>query len=157
MAMNHAAIQGRLTKEPDLRYTQNQTPVASFTVAVDRDYAPKGEKKKVDFIDCVAWRSKAEFVTKYFHKGTAAVVSGRMEINPYTDKNGSKHFPMQINVGDIYFGESKKASHSASGSPTMASDDEDVNPFTGEPAPYGDTIQDFTEATGISEEDQLPY
>ena len=77
--LNVAIIMGRLTREPEIRYTQSQLPVASFTVAVDRDFSGKdGGEKQTDFINCVAWRSTAEFLQKYFHKGSMAVISGRL-------------------------------------------------------------------------------
>lgn len=107
--LNHITIMGRLTKDPELRYTQSGTPVATFTVAVDRDYSNRDEKK-TDFFDCVAWRQKGEFVNEYFRKGSMAVVSGRMEFRDWQDRDGNKRRSAEINVGDIYFGESKKDS-----------------------------------------------
>ncbi len=107
--LNHITIMGRLTRDPDLRYTQSQTPVASFTLAVDRDYAPKdGGEKQTDFIDCVAWRSTAEFVSKYFSKGRMAVVSGRLQLRDWTDKDGNKRRSAEVVAENIYFGDSKK-------------------------------------------------
>ena len=89
--LNHITIMGRLTRDPELRYTQSQTPVASFTLAVDRDFGGRdGGEKQTDFIDCVAWRSTAEFVSKYFAKGSMAVVSGRLQIRDWTDREGGK-------------------------------------------------------------------
>lgn len=107
--LNHIVVMGRLTKDPELRYTQNQTPVASFTVAVDRDFSGKdGGEKQTDFIDCVAWRSSAEFVNKYFTKGRMAVVDGRLQLRDWTDKDGNKRRNAEIIVSNIYFGDSKK-------------------------------------------------
>ena len=89
--LNHITVMGRLTRDPELRYTQSQTPVTSFRVAVDRDFAPKdGGERQADFIDCVAWRSTAEFVSKYFQKGSMAVVSGRLQMRDWTDRDGNK-------------------------------------------------------------------
>ena len=83
--LNHIVIMGRLTRDPELRYTQSQTPVASFSLAVDRDFGGRdGGEKQTDFIDCVAWRQTAEFVNKYFTKGSMAVVSGRLQIRDWT-------------------------------------------------------------------------
>lgn len=104
--LNHITIMGRLTRDVELRYTQNNTPVANYTVAVDRDL-PSGSDKQTDFIDCVAWRSTAEFASKYFHKGSMAVVSGRLQINSYTDRDGNKRSRAEILVDNMYFGESK--------------------------------------------------
>ena len=89
--LNHITIMGRLTRDPELRYTQTQTPVASFTLAVDRDYSNRDtNERQTDFIDCVAWRSTAEFVSKYFQKGSLSVVSGRLQLRDWTDKDGNK-------------------------------------------------------------------
>lgn len=107
--LNHVALQGRLTRDPDLRRTASGTAVASFTLAVDRDIAAQDGTRKTDFIDCVAWRGAGEFVSKYFHKGSAAVVSGRLELRDWTDKDGTKRRSAEVNVASIYFGESKKS------------------------------------------------
>ena len=107
--LNHITIMGRLTRDPELRYTQSQTPVASFTLAVDRDFGSRdGGEKQTDFIDCVAWRSTAEFVSKYFQKGSMAVVSGRLQIRDWTDREGGKLRSAEVVVDNIYFGESRR-------------------------------------------------
>ena len=107
--LNHITIMGRLTRDPELRRTNSGLAVASFTVAVDRDWPNKetGEKE-TDFIDCVAWRQTGEFVSKYFTKGSMIVVSGRLQIRPWTDKDGNKRKSAEIVADNIYFGESKK-------------------------------------------------
>ena len=108
--LNHIVIMGRLTRDPELRYTQSQTPVASFTVAVDRDFSGRdGGERQTDFIDCVAWRNTAEFVSKYFHKGSMAVVSGRLQLRDWTDRDGNKRRSAEVVVDNIYFGESKRS------------------------------------------------
>ncbi len=108
--LNHIVVMGRLTRDPELRYTQSQTPVASFTVAVDRDFSSRetGERQ-TDFIDCVAWRSTAEFVSKFFQKGSMAVVSGRLQIRDWTDREGGKRRSAEIVADNVYFGESKRS------------------------------------------------
>ena len=107
--LNHITIMGRLTRDPELRYTQSQTPVASFTVAVDRDFGGRdGGEKQTDFIDCVAWRQTAEFVSKYFMKGSMAVVSGRLQIRDWTDREGGKRRSAEVVVDNMYFGESRR-------------------------------------------------
>ncbi|MDD6089765.1 MAG: single-stranded DNA-binding protein [Candidatus Limivicinus sp.] len=107
--LNHITIMGRLTRDPELRYTQSQTPVASFTVAVDRDFGGRdGGEKQTDFIDCVAWRQTAEFVSKYFTKGSMAVVSGRLQIRDWTDREGGKRRSAEVVVDNMYFGESRR-------------------------------------------------
>ena len=106
--LNHIVIMGRLTRDPDLRYTSTQTPVASFSLAVDRDFPNRENgERQTDFIDCVAWRS-AEFVSKYFQKGSLAVVSGRLQIRDWTDRDGNKRRSAEINVENVYFGDSKR-------------------------------------------------
>lgn len=107
--LNHITAMGRLTRDPELRRTNSGTAVASFTIAVDRDYPGKdGGEKKTDFIDCVAWRSTGEFISKYFSKGRMIVVDGRLEMRDWTDKDGNKRRSAEINVANAYFGDSKK-------------------------------------------------
>lgn len=115
--LNHIVIMGRMTRDPELRYTSSQTPVASFSLAVDRDYTSRdGGEKQTDFIDCVAWRSTAEFVSKYFSKGSLCVVSGRLQIRDWQDKEGGKRRSAEVIVDNIYFGESKRREGEASSS-----------------------------------------
>ena len=104
--LNHITIMGRLTRDPELRRTGSGVAVASFTVAVDRDFT-KGEKE-TDFIDCVAWRQSGEFVSKYFSKGSMIVVSGRLQIRKWTDKDGNKRSTAEVVADNVYFGDSKK-------------------------------------------------
>ena len=103
--LNHIVLMGRLTRDPELRYTQSQIPVASFTLAVDRDF---GGERQTDFIDIVAWRSTAEFVSKYFTKGSMAAVSGRLQIRDWTDREGGKRRSAEVVADNVYFGESKR-------------------------------------------------
>lgn len=106
--LNHIVIMGRLTRDPELRYTQSNTPVTSFRVAVDRDFAPRdGGERQTDFIDFVAWRSTAEFVSKHFQKGSMIIVSGRLQIREYTDRENVKRTAAEILVETVYFGESR--------------------------------------------------
>ena len=107
--LNKIVLMGRLTRDPELRRTESGTPVASFSLAVDRDYGKKdGGEKETDFIDIVAWRSTAEFVSKYFTKGRMAVVSGRLQIRPWTDKDGNKRRSAEVVAESVYFGDSKR-------------------------------------------------
>ena len=107
--LNHITIMGRLTRDPELRRTGSGIAVASFTVAVDRDYSGKdGGEKETDFIDCVAWRQTGEFVSKYFTKGRMIVVSGRLQIRGWTDKDGNKRKTAEVVADNCYFGDSKK-------------------------------------------------
>ena len=107
--LNHITIMGRLTRDPEMRNTQSGVAVASFTLAVDRDFGGRdGGEKQTDFIDCTAWRHTAEFVSKYFSKGRMAVVSGRLQIDNYTDNDGNKRKSAKVVADNIYFGDSKK-------------------------------------------------
>lgn len=109
--LNHIVIMGRLTRDPELRRTGSGIAVASFTVAVDRDFGGRdGGERETDFIDCVAWRQTGEFVSKYFFKGSMIVVSGRLQIRNWTDKEGNKRRNAEIVADNVYFGESKRSS-----------------------------------------------
>ena len=106
--LNHIVLMGRLTRDPELRRTGSGIAVASFTLAVDRDYAAQGAERETDFVDIVAWRSTAEFVSKYFTKGRMAVVSGRLQIRNWQDKDGNKRRSAEVVANDVYFGDSKR-------------------------------------------------
>ena len=111
--LNHITIMGRLTRDPELRRTGSGIAVASFTVAVDRDFGGRdGGEKETDFIDCVAWRQTGEFVSKYFTKGRMIVVSGRLQIRSWTDKEGNKRRTAEVVADNCYFGDSKRDSDS---------------------------------------------
>ena len=105
--LNHIVIMGRLTRDPELRRTGSGTAVASFTVAVDRDFGGQDGQKETDFIDCVAWRQTGEFVSKYFTKGRMIVVSGRLQIRSWTDKDNHKRKTAEVVADNCYFGDSK--------------------------------------------------
>ena len=110
--LNSIIIIGRLTRDPELRRTGSGTAVASFTVAVDRDYAPEGQDKETDFSDCVAWKHTGEFVSKYFEKGSMIVVQGRLQIRSWTDNEGNKRRTAEVVANTVYFGETKKQKES---------------------------------------------
>ena len=127
--LNHIIIMGRLTRDPEMRTTQSGVAVASFILAVDRDFGGRdGAEKQTDFIDCTAWRHTAEFVSKYFSKGRMAVVSGRLQIDNYTDNDGNKRKAAKVIADNIYFGDSKKDG-------TVGSQSEEAASFT--PVPSG--------------------
>ena len=106
--LNHIVLMGRLTRDPELRYTQSQIPVASFSLAVDRDFGGRdGGERQTDFIDIVAWRSTAEFVSKYFTKGRMAVVEGRLQIRDWKDKEGNNRRSAEVVADNVYFGDSR--------------------------------------------------
>lgn len=106
--LNTITIMGRLTRAPELRRTSSGIAVTSFSLACERDYAPQGGEKETDFIDVVCWRNTAEFVDKYFTKGRMAVVSGRLQIRGWTDKDGNKRRSAEILANSVYFGDSKR-------------------------------------------------
>ena len=110
--LNRIIVMGRLTRDPELRYTQSQIPVCSFSVACDRDYGQDGEHE-TDFIDVVAWRSTAEFVSKYFAKGRMAVVDGRLQLRDWTDRDGNKRRSAEVVADSVYFGDSKPKEENA--------------------------------------------
>ena len=103
--LNTITIMGRLTKDVELRRTATGTAVASFTLAVDRDFSKENE---VDFIECVAWKNTAEFVSTYFSKGRMAIVSGSLQIRNWTDKDGNKRKTAEVIANNVYFGDSKR-------------------------------------------------
>lgn len=115
--LNHITIMGRLTRDPELRRTNTGKAVTKFTLAVDRDYAEKGAERETDFIDCVAWRGTAEFVDKYFGRGQMAVVSGRLQIRDWEDKDGNRRRSAEVVADNVYFGESKRDA-GANGAPS---------------------------------------
>lgn len=125
--LNHIVLMGRLTRDVELRYTNSQKPVASFTLAVDRD----GKDNGVDFIDCAAWNGTAEFVNKYFSKGRMAVVSGKLQIRDWTDKEGNKRRAAEVVVRDIYFGDSKRndSTNTNAGAFVPIAGDDETLPF----------------------------
>jgi len=129
---------GRLTRDPELRKTSAGTPVASFTLAVDRDYKGQNGEKETDFIDVVAWRGTGEFVSKYFTKGRMAVVEGRLQIRDWTDKNGGKRRSAEVIAENVYFGDSKRdVSDSGTQAPNQGGD--------------------FREITDDEEQGELPF
>ena len=135
--LNHITIMGRLTRDPELRRTGNGTAVASFTVAVDRDIAPQGQEKETDFIDCVAWRNAGEFVAKYFTKGRMIVVSGRLQIRSWKDKDGNNRRTAEVVADHCYFGDSKREDGNQGGYSAPAGGYSAPAPGYGAPAGYG--------------------
>lgn len=112
--LNHIVIMGRLVRDVELRRTGSGIACANFTVAVDRDFGSQEGQKETDFIDCVAWRKTAEFVTKYMKKGSMVVVSGRLQIRSWTDNDGNKRRTAEVVADNVYFGESKRQSEGGS-------------------------------------------
>ena len=144
--LNHITIMGRLTRDPELRRTGSGVAVASFTVAVDRDFGKnENGEKETDFIDCVAWRQTGEFVSKYFTKGRMAVVSGRLQIRSWTDKDGNKRRTAEVVADNVYFGDSRR---DGDGVPAAGS-------FGGYSAPASAPASDF--AMLEDDDAQLPF
>lgn len=115
--LNKIVLMGRLTRDPELKKTPTGTDVASFSIACERDRASAGAEKETDFIDCVAWRKTAEFVDEWFRKGMMVVVSGRLQIRNWTDKDGNKRRAAEVVCENVYFGESRKESAPAQYNP----------------------------------------
>ena len=112
--LNHSVIMGRLARDPELRHTQTGTPVASFRLAVDRDFKDKNTgERTTDWIDVVAWRYTGEFVSRNFTKGSLAVVEGRLQIRDWTDKDGNKRRTAEVVADNVYFGSSRRDSGDA--------------------------------------------
>ena len=109
--LNKIIMMGRLTRDPELRKA-GETPVCSFSIACDRDFKSKSGEKETDFVDVVAWRATAEFVSKYFTKGRMVVVEGRLQNRDWTDKEGNKRRTTEIIANNVYFGDSKPATQS---------------------------------------------
>ena len=130
MSLNHITIMGRMVRDPELRRTGSGVAVTSFTLAVDRDYNPKdGAEKETDFIDCNAWRNTAEFIAKYFTKGSMAIVSGRLQVRNWTDKEGNKRRSAEVVADSVYFGDSKKSTEGNSSYQGQYGSQASQNPF----------------------------
>ena len=148
--LNHITIMGRLTRDPELRRTGSGIAVASFTVAVDRDFGGRdGGEKETDFIDCVAWRQTGEFVSKYFTKGSMIVVSGRLQIRNWTDKEGGKRRSAEVVADNVYFGDSRRDGDNAGSYSAPAGS------FGGYSAPASAPASDF--AMLEDDDAQLPF
>ena len=138
--LNHITIMGRLTRDPELRRTGSGIAVASFTVAVDRDFGKnENGEKETDFIDCVAWRNTAEFVSKYASKGRMVAVSGRLQIRGWTDKDGNKRRTAEVVADNVYFGDSRRDSEggNAYGGNTYGGNNYGGNSYTAPAPSYG--------------------
>lgn len=154
--LNKAILVGRLTADPELRYTPSNIPVLSFSIAIDRPYS-KGAERQTDFINCVAWRATAEFISRYFHKGNAIAIDGRIQVSNYQDKNGDKRQRVEVLAENVSFVESKNASARSYDSQPAPSFEPPVKQAPAAP-PIGGyssgTANDFAE---IDDEDDLPF
>ena len=150
--LNHITIMGRLTRDPELRRTGSGIAVASFTVAVDRAFGGRdGGEKETDFIDCVAWRQTGEFVSKYFTKGRMIVVSGRLQIRNWNDKDGNKRRSAEVVADNCYFGDSKRDGEGSFGGSYSAPSAPSYGGYNAPSAPANDFAM-------LAEDDaQLPF
>ncbi len=161
--MNVVCLLGRLTADPELRYTPNQVAVTSFSLAVDRTYQPKGqEQRQADFINLVAWRQTAEFICRFFHKGQRIAIQGSLQSRQYTDKEGNKRTAYEVVVDNAFFAESKNSAGPGNGygnqgyAPAPRFDAPAQQPTYNEAQPAFSTASenDFEEIVG---DDQLPF
>ena len=147
--LNKIILMGRLTRDPELRRTQSGTAVTSFSLAVDRDFKSQGGEKETDFIDIVAWRNTAEFVSKYFTKGRMAVVEGRLQMRDWTDRDGNKRRTAEVVADNVYFGDSKRDSGAG---------DYGAAPAYGAPVSRSGAPMGHSDFAEIGEEDgELPF
>ena len=156
--LNHIVIMGRLTRDPELRRTGTGVAVTSFSLAVDRDFGKnENGEKETDFIDCVAWRQTGEFVSKYFTKGRMAVVSGRLQVRSYTDKDGNKRRAAEVVADNVYFGDSKRDGDSTGSytAPAAGGYSAPAGGFGGYSAPASAPASDF--AMLADDDAQLPF
>ncbi len=154
--LNHITIMGRLTRDPELRRTGSGVAVASFTLAVDRDFGKnENGERETDFIDCVAWRQTGEFVSKYFTKGRMAVVSGRLQIRGWTDKDGNKRRTAEVVADNVYFGDSKRDGDSGNSYGNAYGSAPAASGFGGYSAPEPSAASDF--AMLDDDDAQLPF
>lgn len=147
--LNHIVIMGRFVRDPELRRTQNGTSVASFTLAVDRDRKDENGQRECDFISCVAWKGTADFVSRYFSKGSMAVVSGRLQIREWKDKDGNKRSSAEIVAENVYFGDSKRDTDGSNPSSGAG------NSYGSYAAPSAAPASDFTVLEDV--DTQLPF
>ena len=150
--LNKIFLQGRLVADPELRQTQGGVPVATFRMAVDRDFKSKetGERE-TDFVTIVAWRATAEFVSRFFTKGRMAVVEGRLQIRNYTDRDGNKRTAAEVVADNVYFGDSRRDGDSGGGY-SYAPSARTAAPNYGTPAPADDQFAELGEDDG-----ELPF
>ena len=155
--LNNCIIMGRMTRDPELRRTGSGTAVCSFTIAVDRDTKGESGERETDFVDCVAWKGTAELVCKHFGKGSMAIVTGRLQMRNWTDKDGNKRRTAEIIASSVYFGEAKKQNEGGYSAPAQ-------NSFSGGAGSFGDTlkyvesIQNKNDYAMLTDDDaQLPF
>ena len=146
MAINTVALMGRLTYEPELRSTPNGTAVIRFQIAVDRNYQASGKEREADFIDCVAWRGTAEFISRYFHKGSMIAVEGSIQTQNFTDKDGKQHKSVEVVANNVSFCGSRNEGAGALRAPSFE-----------QPAPSYASAQGSVFEEIVDDDDDLPF
>lgn len=152
--LNRVILMGRLTADPELKQTPNGISVTSFSLAVDRNFTSKGAERQTDFINCVAWRQTAEFISRYFAKGRLMAVEGSLQVRNYVDKNENKRQAVEVVVDQAYFADSKNSAPSSSPAPSYQSA---APAYSAPAAPVSfnaGSVEDFQE---IDDEDDLPF
>lgn len=154
--LNSVCLMGRLVADPELRTTPAGVSVCSFRIAVDRNYQPKGQEKQTDFINIVAWRERADFVSRFFHKGSMVVVQGSIHTDSYTDRDGNKRTSFSVQADNVMFGESKNSSGGYQNSGSAPAFDTPQTPAYNESKPAFTTAGsgDFEEIVG---DEDLPF
>jgi single-strand DNA-binding protein len=161
--LNKVFLMGRLTRDPELRFTQTNVPVVSFTLAVDRSYRSKTDQQITDFIDIVAWRSTAEFISKWFSKGRMMVVAGSLQIRTWQDRDGNNRRTAEVVADEVYFGDSKRFdgeegryAPQSQGTPfTVPAGDGSSGDSTPDHKSYSLPASDFEEIS--DDDDELPF
>ena len=148
--LNKVTLMGRLTRDPELKYTPNNVPVVAFTIAVDRNFARQGEQRATDFINCVAWRNQAEFLSKYFVKGQLLALSGSIQTRQYDDKDGKRVYITEVVTDEIHFAERRNDS-SAPSAPQQSA------PQVHQTAPAEAPKQPVDDFVLLPDDDELPF
>lgn len=147
--INKAILMGRITRDPELRYTQSNKPVCSFNLAIDRAYQQRGQERQTDFINVVAWDQRAQFVEDWFVKGMMMIVIGRIQSRSYTDRDGKRRTAVEVVAEEIRFGETKKQREQSA---AAAGNDRTETPDTPIPEKY--TGNDFEE---LADDGEIPF
>ena len=162
--LNKAILMGRLTRDPELRYTQSNLPVVSFSIAVDRNYGGNGKERQTDFIDIVAWRRTAEFVSQWFTKGMMIVVVGSIQSRRWQDKNGNNRTSIEVVADEVQFGESKRSREANAGYQNAGYSDYSQNSYAApqqsapRPTPSFDMPTGDSDFSEISDDDgEVPF
>jgi single-strand DNA-binding protein len=145
---NKVILGGRLTAEPELKQTTNGIPVVSFSVAINRKVA-KGAEQKTDFINCRAWRQTAEFISRYFHKGSCICIVGNIQVRSWTDQNNQKRYATEVIVDEANFVDSASENRGGQGG--------GFNPYAGDQGGFASPAEDVSHFEQVENEDDLPF